>query len=238
MHHAQMLIADWSWAMESSLLAGPFDVRAALIVFGVVTVAAAVIIGAAILMPGIGIVGGASIAQTCIEVGMIALATGAVAGAAAGRYQGHKAARQADEERVRRVQEIREVDHFLDVHFLPSQDDADHARDFSCALVSYDASAPDAPVVRTEIDVKSAEGFYKAVRSEFEHWLRKPIRTDGGSRRRHVAIFMKPYPGDGVFERIRELCEHRAEVEISRVEGQWICRLDAGSTAAAQGDSP
>jgi hypothetical protein len=135
------------------------------------------------------------------------------------------------------VQEIREVDHFLDVYFLPTPDDPDHARDFSCVLVAYDASVPESPVVRTEISVQSSESFYEAVRGEFEHWLRKPIRMDGGSRRRHVAIFMKPYPGDGVFERIRELCEHRAEVEISRVEGRWICRLDEAPAIAAEGDS-
>jgi hypothetical protein len=93
-------------------------------------------------------------------------------------------------------------------------------------------------VVRTVISVNSAESFYEAVRREFELWLRKPIRTDGGARRRHVAIFMKPYPGDGVFERIRELCEHRAEVAISRVEGRWLCRLHDETAATLEGDSP
>jgi hypothetical protein len=107
-------------------------------------------------------------------------------------------------------------------------------------LVSYDALVPDAPVVRTEIAVGSAKSFYEAVRGEFEFWLRKPIRTDGGTRRRHVAIFMKPYPGDGVYERIRQLCEHRAEVEISRVDGNWICRLDNGpsATSTPPGETP
>ena len=237
MHQIAILMAEWSWTFETPVVGGPFDLRAALIVFAVATVAAAVIISAAILMPGIGIVAGTSLLKTCIEVGTIALVTGIIAGGAAGRYQGLKTAREEEQERIEYIWKIREVDHYLDVFFLPSSDVPENARDFVCVLVEYDAGMPDSPVLKTQIETSTADTFYEEVRSQLDRWVRRPIILDGG-RRRHVAIFMRPYPGDGVYDRIRQLCLERAEIETSRVDGQWRSRLKDVSSDGTVGDTP
>jgi hypothetical protein len=201
-----------------------FDVGAALIVGAIVAVATVVVIGLAIATPFVAIAGGATLLGTAIAVGVIAIATGIVGGAAAGLYWG----RQGDIKRQEEIERINRAAGQLDIYFEPSMDDRTRAASFQCTLVIYKETDPTASgpaAVTRNIKVVEADSasFYRQVDEQVKSWLSKELQSDSDSRPRQVKIFMDPNPGEGVYERLRDIAEgsEARKVVVNKVEGAW-----------------
>lgn len=205
-----------------------FDVQAALIVGAIVAVATVVVIAVAIATPFIAIEGGATIVGTCLAIGAIALVTGVVGGTAAGFYRG----RQGDVKREEQIERIKRVSNQLDIHFEPSPTDPKRAADFQCTLVVYEETdlASYQPTVTTHklrIEAANAAEFYRQVEREMRQWFSKKVGADADGQPRRVVVYMVPYPGEGVYDRIKELAEKNRvrRCVVKKVEGTWVSAL-------------
>jgi hypothetical protein len=204
-----------------------FDGQAALIVGAIVAVAAVVVIAVAIVTPFVAIAGGATILGTCLAVGAIALVTGVIGGTAAGFYRG----RQGDIKRQEQIESIKRVSNQLDIHFEPSTDPK-RAADFQCTLVVYEETdlAPRQPTVTTKkvkISAANSEEFYGKVDQHMRMWFTKQVGGDADGQPRQVMVYMNPYPGEGIYERLKQLAEkHEARrCVVNKVEGAWVSAL-------------
>lgn len=204
-----------------------FDWNAAVFVGVIVAVVTAVVIAVAILTPFVAIQAGATVLGTCVAVGAIALITGIIGGTAAGFYRG----RQRDIERQEQIERITRVSNQLDVHFEPSTDPK-RAADFQCTLVVYEETdlASEQPTVTTRkvrIRAANSEEFYGQVDQQMKKWFDKQVGGDADRQPRRVMVYMNPYPGNGIYERLKELAENNdiRRCVVTRVEGVWVSAL-------------
>jgi hypothetical protein len=204
-----------------------FDWQAAVIVGAIVAVAAVVVIAVAIAMPFVAIQAGATILGTCLAVGAIALVTGVIGGTAAGFYWG----RQGDIKRQEQIERIKRVSNQCDIHFEPSADPK-RAADFQCTLVFYDEAnrASQQPTVTTKkvkISTANSEEFYGQVGQQMKQWFAKRVGGDTDGQPRRVMVYMHPYPGEGIYERLKQIAEKNEDrrCDVNKVEGAWISAL-------------
>jgi hypothetical protein len=205
-----------------------FDWQAAAIVGAVLIVAAVIIVAAAIATPFVAIQGGATLLGTALAVGTIALITGVTGGVAAGLYWGH----QGDIRRQEQIESIKRVSNQLDIHFEPSSDDPNQAMEFRCTLVSYEetdmeSQQPTVTTKKVKISATNNEEFFEQVDRQVKKWLAQPVGGDTDGQPRRVVIYMKPYPGEGVYERLKQLVE-KNEVRrcvVNKVQGAWASAL-------------
>jgi hypothetical protein len=185
-----------------------FDWQAALFVGSIVTVAAAVIT-VAILTPFVAIT--------------IALVTGVIGGTAAGFYWG----RQADIKRQQQIESIQRVSNHIDIYFEPSADPK-RAAAFQCTIVIYEETdvASQQPTVTTKkvkISAADSKEFYSQVDQQLKQWFTKQVAGDAHGQPRRVKVYMRPYPGEGVYDRIKELAENNGirNCNVSKSESEW-----------------
>jgi hypothetical protein len=204
-----------------------FDAQAALIVGGIVAVAVVVVLVVAIATPFVAIAAGATITGTAMAVVAIAVVAGIIAAAAAGFYEG----RQGDIERERQIESIRRVSNQLDVRFEPSEELA-RAADFQCTLVIYDetevASAQPAVTERlVQIGGANGDEFYAQVQEQLDEWFSGQVAGDAAGQSRRINVYMDPYPGEGAYERIRQVAESNANRKciVNKVEGPWTSAI-------------
>ena len=212
-------------------LSGPdfpsFDWQAALIVGAIIAVAAVAVIAIAVATPLVAIQAGATILGTCLAVGAIAVAIGVIGGTAAGFYWG----RQGDINRQEQIASINRVSNQLDIHFEPSSEPR-RAADFQCALVAYEETdlASQQPTVTTKkvkINAANSEEFYGQVDQQMKKWFAKQVGGDTDGQPRRVMVYMNPYPGEGIYERLKQMAEND-EVRrcvVNKVEGVWVSAL-------------
>lgn len=200
-----------------------FDWQAAIIVGAIVVVAAAIVIGLAIATPYVAIAAGATKLGTCLAVGAIALVTGLIGGTAAGFYRG----RQGDIKRQEQIDSIKHVSNQLDIHFEPSTDPS-RAADFQCIVVIYeetDLASPQPAVTTKKVKISgaSSDEFYGQVDQQMKTWFAKQVGGDEGGEPRRVMIFMNPYPGEGIYERLRQMAEEnqKRSCVVNKIEGPW-----------------
>jgi hypothetical protein len=205
-----------------------FDGGAALVVGAVVAVAVVVVIGVAVVTPFIAIEAGATFLGTATAIAGIALVTGMIAGGAAGVYWGH----QGDVQYREHLHRIKSVSNQLDIYFEAAAGDSGRAADFECTLVAYEEtdlhSRPPAVTTRkTRVTAASGDEFYGQVDRQIKQWYGKPVEGDKDGLPRRVMIYMKPYPGEGVYERIKQVAEQNgsAKTTIHRTEGPWRSAL-------------
>ncbi|MCS6896441.1 MAG: hypothetical protein NZM29_00580 [Nitrospira sp.] len=204
-----------------------FDWQAALIVGAIVAVGTVLVISVAIATPFIAIQAGATILGTCVAVSGIALTIGVIAGLAAGFYWG----RQGDIKRQEQIESIKRVSNQLDIHFEPSADPK-RAADFQCTLVLYEetdlaARHPTVTMKTVKIIAANSEDFYGQVDQQMKTWFTKQVAGDIDGQPRRVIVYMNPYPGEGIYERIRQMAE-KNEVRkclVNKVEGAWVSAL-------------
>lgn len=204
-----------------------FDWQAALIVGAIVAVAAVVVIAVAIATPFVAIQAGATLLGTCLAVGTIALVTGVIGGTSAGFYWG----RQGDIKRQEQIESIQRVSNQLDIHFEPSTDPK-RAADFHCTLVVYeetDLASQQPTVTMNEVKISAAnsEDFYGQVDQQMKKWFTKQVAGDAEGQQRRVMVYMNPYPGEGIYDRIKQMAE-KNEVRrciVNKVEGAWVSAL-------------
>jgi hypothetical protein len=222
-----MMIATSSGLFAMSWPSPPsFDWQAALIVGAIVAVTAAVVIAVAIATPFVAISGGA-ILGTCLAVGTIALVTGVIGGAAGGIYWGQ----QGDIKRQEQIESVKRVSNQLDIHFEPSTN-PNRAVDFQCMIVVYEETdlASRQPTVTTrkmKIDAVNSDEFYGQVDQQIKRWFTKQVAGDRDGQQRRVMVYMRPYPGEGIYERLKQLAE-KNEVRrcvVNKVEGAWVSAL-------------
>lgn len=204
-----------------------FDWRAALIVGAIVVVAAVVVIAAGIATPFVAIQAGATLLGTALAVGTIALVMGAIAATAAGFYWG----RQGDIKRQKQIDEIKRVSKRLDIYFEPFRDDPKKAVDFQCTLVFYEEDLHSQQPTVTERKIKIRAGdskeFYTEVERQMRNWFSKKMAVDSEGEPRQVTIYMEPYPGEGVYERIKGLAENNGfcKCVVSKNDATWVSAL-------------
>jgi hypothetical protein len=204
-----------------------FDWQAALIVGAIVAVAAVVVIGLAIATPWVAIAAGATKLGTLLAVGAIAVVTGIIAGTSAGFYWGH----QGEIKRQQQIESIRGVSNQLDIHFEPSTDPT-RAADFQCTLVFYEETdlASRQPIVTTKeapIDAANSDDFKEQVAQQMKKWFAKEVQGDTDGQPRRVMVYMNPYPGEGIYERLKQMAEEN-EVRrcvVNKIEGAWVPAL-------------
>lgn len=222
------LVVASSMLLAAGWLSLPsFDWQAALFVGAVVAVGTVVVIAVAIATPFVAIQAGAAILGTCLAVGGIALATGVVGGTAAGFYWG----RQGDIKRGQQIEEIARVSNQLDIYFKPSSD-PERAADFQCTVVVYeetdlDSRQPGVTTRKVEISAATSEEFYDAVKRQMEKWFTKQVVGDRKDLPRQVKVYMVPYPGEGIYERLKEMAERIGirECVVNRSERRWTSAL-------------
>lgn len=203
-----------------------FDPQAAILVGAIVAVAAVVVIAGAIAMPYIAIAHGATLLGTALAVGAIAIAMGLIGGAAAGIYWG----KQGDIKRQEQVESIKRVSNQLDVYFEPSADPM-RAADFQCTLVIYEETdiASQQPTVTTKqvpVSATNSDEFYAQVETTMQKWFSKQVGGDSDGQPRRVTIYMTPNPGEGVYERLKQVSENQIrKAVVSKVEDGWHSAL-------------
>jgi len=222
----QLIAAGPQWTVGLLALANlpTFDWQAALFVGAIVVVAVVVVTVIAIATPYVAIQAGATLIGTAATIGAIALITGVIGGVAAGLYEGG----QADTEYKKSLVQIAGQSNQLQIRFLPSASDASSAADFQCEIVTYneaDLSSRPPKVEQEEFQITAASGSecFSILQDKLKIWFAGNVLADQDSEPRKVTIFMQPYPGDGVYERIVELvdqCEARTS-EVQRVNGPW-----------------
>jgi|GEM_PF-1214650 len=204
-----------------------FDWKAAVIVGAIVTVAAVVILAAAIATPFVAIQAGATLLGTAISVGTIALITGIIGGIAAGLYWGH----QKDREQKEIIETIKRTSNRLDIYFEPSSDDPKQAAEFRCTLVIYEetmeSSRPTATTKKVKINAASNTEFFEQLDREMKRWFARQVEGDKDRQPRRVMIYMKPYPGEGIYERLKQLAEMNGirKCIVNKIEGNWVSAL-------------
>jgi hypothetical protein len=203
-----------------------FDWTGALVVGAIVAAAAAALIVIAVATPFVALQAGATVLGTSLVVSTISLATGVLGGLAAGFYWG----RQGDIKREKRIEHIREISNRLDIYFHPSPEDPSRAADFRCTVVTYeerDLASPEPTVTQRSLELQGADSdaFYKQVEQEVIQWLQKPVQGDKHKKLRRVTIYMMPYPGEGVYERLKKIGERKRLSVVNRSEGRWHSAL-------------
>lgn len=205
-----------------------FDPQAALIVGAIVTVAALVVIVVAIATPWIAIAAGATVFKTALAVLAIAAVTGAIGGAAAGVYWGN----QGEIKRQEQMESIKRVSNQLDIFFEPSTDDASRAADFRCNLVVYEETdlasrQPTVTTKRLKIVALDSEDFYEQVDRQLKSWFANRVEADLSGQPRRVTIYMNPYPGEGIYERLKRMAEKNdvRPCVVNKTEGAWVSAL-------------
>lgn len=204
-----------------------FDWQAALVVGAVVFAATALVIVVAVATPFIAIEMGATILGTCLTIGGIALATGIAGAIASGFYWG----RQGDIKREEQIEHIKQVSNQLDIYFEPS-DDPKRAADFQCTLVIYEetdlqARQPTVTTKKMKIKEEDSQEFYAQIKRKMNEWFTQRVAGDEDGQPRRVVIYMNPYPGEGVYDRLRRLAEDNGirECQVTRCEGTWTSAL-------------
>jgi len=201
-----------------------FDWTAAVVVGVIVVAGAAIILTGGIATPFIAIQAGATIKATVVAVALIATATGVVAGAAAGWYWGSKGdARQREE-----VDKIATVSNQLDIYFEPAGGDPKRAADFTCTVVVYEetdlqARPPTVTTRRTTIKATNAQDFYDQVETQIKRWLGTRVEADRRGQPRKMVVYMNPFPGEGVYDRIKEATDRASggRCVVQKNEGVW-----------------
>jgi hypothetical protein len=217
-----LLTASW-WNGVSD-----FHWQAAAIVGGIVVAVTVVVLVAAIAWPAVPIVtvGIASLTSKVVAVATIALITGLVAAAAAGIHWGHEAQLKRQEQ----IESIKQVSNQLDIYFAPAPGAPNRAADFECTLVVYEETelasrVPTITTKHTKVAAVSSEEFYRQVDHQLNKWFGKRVEGDKDGKPRRVVIYMHPYPGDGIYERLKHLSQQHGTCVVNRVEGQWTSAL-------------
>ncbi len=201
-----------------------FDWVAALTVGALLAVAAVFVIGRTILPPAVPIWRGA----TVLTVATISLATGVIGGTVAGFYWG----RLEDTNHNEQLDKIMQVSNQLDIHFVPSPGDPKRAADFKCVVIVYqekdlNSRPPTITTRKTEIDADNSAEFFSLVEQQMTGWFGTNVLGDSDGLKRRVVIYMEPYPGEGICERLKEMAEKigGSQCVVSLAQGRWTSAL-------------
>lgn len=224
-------------AVAAAMSLPPFDWGVAVRVALVVTVAAVMVVGLAIATPGVAMVAGGSLVGTFASIGAVSMLVGVVGGASAGFYWG----REGEIERRETIAEVASMSRQLRIEFVPRDDDPNRAAPFECTFVTYDEiDLTDWPprVDQRRVHVRGAgsEEFYALVQQRLAAWFARDVLADRDGSDRMVTVHMRPYPGDGVYERIMQMVQRAAgpdggnrPVQTSRVNSSVDSKVDSGA---------
>lgn len=217
-------------AVTSSLLSLPsFDWNAGYVVGAIVAVGSVLVIALAIATPTVAIQRGATIFGTTFTILCIGLLTGALAGAAAGFYWG----RQGDLKREQQVQFVTRVANQLDIYFEadPSATGTQkQAKNLQCTIVRYDvkgleSKAPGVTELKVPVKAPDAETFYATVEEQLRDWITSRKKVESDTKKPRVHLFMVPYPGNTIRERLRTFCDLNGCV-LETTDSEWMSALD------------
>ncbi len=207
-----------------ALVLPSFDGQAAATVGFIVAAVTVLVLVAAIATPFIALAGGASIVGTALAIGGIALVTGAVAGTASGFYWGQ----QGDLAIARNKERVIQLSNHLDICFDPAPDDKESASPFRCTLLTYEEAEGSAavPVIEETKHVVAANDsheFYSTIDTELRRWFGKPVLGDDRGLQRVVTVYMKPFPGDAVWDRLQAMVQEQGGTP-TRTDGPLAIR--------------
>lgn len=135
-------------------------------------------------------------------------------------------------EMIKQLQTNNRIGNQIDIYFEPSLDDPERAAEFQCTLVLYDAadSGSRKPTVaerKVHIAAGNAGDFYRQVQQQLQSWFAKQFSTDAEGQERRVTIYMKPYPGEAVYERLKQMAEQNGirKCVVARIDAKWKTAL-------------
>lgn len=203
----------------------PFDWTMAIQVGIGVTIGALVVVGLAIATPGVAMVAAGSMVATVVSIGAVATVVGVIGGGLAG----YKWGQYGEIQRQQNIQQVASVSRQLQIRFVPSAGQPDRAADFECTIVVYnevdiDANPPQVDENHLHLSSSGSEEFYSLVQQKLDVWFQTPVLADRDNSDRVITIFMQPYPGDGVYERMVDLVHRSAGKmphQTRRVDGPW-----------------
>jgi hypothetical protein len=204
-----------------------FSWDAALMVGAITAITVVVVIGIALASPFIALQLGATLLGTVVAVGVAAICVGVVSGSVAGLHWGGIEANEKAAELEDKREEIAVKSAKLHIFFIASANDATQAVDFECMLLMYDEininqSNPMAQKNTKHITAENADVFYQLIGKEMEDWVSTVVQNDIKGISRKVIIYMTPNPGEGIYERLRDMAKNLSkEPDVSRIEGSW-----------------
>jgi hypothetical protein len=80
---------------------------------------------------------------------------------------------------------------------------------------------------KVKIRAANSEEFYAQVDQQMKKWLTKQVAGDADGQPRRVMVYMNPYPGEGIYERIKHMVEKNVfrRCLVNKVEGAWVSAL-------------
>lgn len=199
-----------------------FSWKAALIVGAIAAIAVVAVVALAVATPFVALAAGATVLGTAITIGAIAICVGVATGAAAGFHWGGLDATEWEEETNKIAAQSGE----LHIFFVASANDATRASEFECKLVIYDEINIQRHLARKRtqhITAQNATEFYSIIGKEMEKWFGTAVLNDNMGLPRNVMIYMIPNPGEGIYERLKEMASNLSQqnVIVKRIEESW-----------------
>ena len=123
--------------------------------------------------------------------------------------------------------QIKLVSNQIDIYFKPSSDPK-RAADFQCTIVVYEETnlnsrPPTITTKQVRIDAYNSNEFYGEIDQFLNRWFTKPVGRDAPGHPRRVKVYMTPYPGEGVYEQIKQMAEKSVirNCVVVKTEGTW-----------------
>lgn len=208
-----------------ALVLPPFDIQAALLVGGAAIVVCAVVIGLAIAIPAIAITGTLSFA-TAVSIAGVSLLVGVVCAGVAGFVSGHI----GDIKYKEQIGKIKKISNQLHIKFEPIKENPSNAKSFECTIITYTEtgiSSKSLGVTQKKLEIKTndndAAEFYSLIERQIILWQAEKVLGDSDKLKRRVIVFMDPFPGESVFNRIAEIVKKvgTEKIEIQQIFGTW-----------------
>jgi len=201
-----------------------FDLQTALIVTGVAFgVLCVCVFCPAWIFP---VVAAAGASKIGVVIGLAVASC--LIGAAAGLTRGYI----GDIRHREQIDSIKRVSNQLEIRFERSTADPKRAADFQCTLVVYEETdltsrQPTVTTRTTKISGANSDEFYGQVDQQMRKWLAKQVSGDSDGQPRRILIYMIPYPGEGIYERLKQMAE-KSDVRrcvVNKIEGAWTSAL-------------
>lgn len=110
----------------------------------------------------------------------------------------------------------------MDVAFQRDPANPSNALNAQCSVVTYEMKNGTQLSANGPQDIKEAnpEAFFTAFSKKLDEWLKTPLSDAIKDEPRSLIVYMDPFPGNGVYERILQLATER-NIKVNKITGRW-----------------
>lgn len=216
------VVSIWIFALALWPLPS-FDTNAAIWVGVTAVVVTAAVIVTAIAIPAIAIGGTLSLA-TAASVACVSLVVGVILAGVAGFVKGRIGDIKIQEE----INKIKNISNQLHIKFEPIKENPSNAKPFECTIITYAETGIGSKSLgitqkKLEITANDATDFYSLIERQIIFWKAEKVLGDSDNLKRRVIVFMDPFPGESVFNRIAEIIKKIGydKIEVQQIFGPW-----------------